>query len=184
MSTLAYTSNLINWKYLRLNFLLGVSYNYVSDVDAICDSNISLTSVLVDNYCNLEPDYLEIRCSVGYHGDISPVLEFNHHNRDVMASTEVSRTSTSNTTTISRTLKASIDLDGTNFACSVKDAEPGRKETICVTDDISVMCEIYFIIANFELPFTRSRDVNEATTHEAEAVAHLEILIIFIQLTY
>ena len=114
---------------------------YISVLNPKCDSNISLTKVLVGNDCNLEPDHMEIRCSVGYHGNIPPVLELNHPNRDVMASTTVYRTSTSDNSAVTRTLKASIELSGTNFACSVKGVKTGRRETTCVTDNISAMCE-------------------------------------------
>ena len=49
-----------------------------SGTKPMCTSNTSLTRVLVENDCDLEPDHVELNCSVAYRGNIPPLLEWHH----------------------------------------------------------------------------------------------------------
>ena len=40
-----------------------------------CRSNISLTNVLVENDCNLEPDSIEFNCTAAYYGNSPPMMQ-------------------------------------------------------------------------------------------------------------
>ena len=111
-----------------------------------CQSSHSLTDVLVENDCGLEPDSIELKCSVGYHGNIPPTLEWRHSSDpDVIVSSVIDNQSTRSNKIVvinSLTRKSNIRLNGTNFICSVDEVEAGQQSYGCATTKVSVMCKL------------------------------------------
>ena len=108
-----------------------------------CESNSSLADVLVDNDCGLEPDCIELTCSIGYHGNMPPALEWRHSSDPaVIVSNAISQQSmTSNKIVVinSRTRALNIRLNGTHFVCSVDEVESGEQSYGCATRNVSVV---------------------------------------------
>ena len=117
----------------------------ITDSGPRCISNTSLTDLLCTNDCNLDPDKFELNCSVVYHGNIPPVLEWRHSESSKFISfkTTIEAQSTSNhTVTIkSSTLSPSLELNGTHYICSLENVRTKRINTGCVTENIRVTCE-------------------------------------------
>ena len=113
----------------------------------VCSSNISLSSILVDNDCSLEPDHIRLDCSVASHGNRPPVLEWRHSmDPDVIIPGD------GTTSTHSVHLRPEFQWNGTNFICSIKDLQPPMQSRSCTTLNISTKCElcINFIILLLE----------------------------------
>ena len=119
--------------------------HFNSGAKPLCTSNTSLTRVLVENDCNLEPDHLELNCSVPYRGNIPPSLEWHHSsNSDVEMERYVvnSRTSADNFVAMHyMTVKLDWKFNGSNFVCSLKDVMGRNGEIGCATRNASIMCE-------------------------------------------
>ena len=123
-------------EYLETELIILVS-------NPTCESNSSLADVLVDNDCGLEPDCIELKCSVVYHGNIPPVIQWRHPlESDVILSSVVSHQSTPSNKIVvvnSLTRVSNIRLNGTHFVCSVDEVESGEQNYGCATRNISVM---------------------------------------------
>ena len=108
-----------------------------------CESNSNLADVLVDNDCGLEPDCIELTCSIGYHGNIPPALEWRHSSDpDVIVSSAMSHQSTTSNKIVvinSRTRASNIRLNGTHFVCLVDEVESGEQSYGCATRNVSVV---------------------------------------------
>ena len=118
-----------------------------------CGSNSSLTDVLVENDCHIDPDYIQLTCSLVYHGNKPPSLtwhhssmnDISHHSfHDTMPSSIFSHQSTTANSSVvinTLTLTSNIRLNGTHFICSVDETEAGEQSYGCATRTISVICE-------------------------------------------
>ena len=51
------------------------SFLLFSVYDPTCSPNINLTNVLVDNDCDIDPDYIEFNCSIAYRGNVPPAMQ-------------------------------------------------------------------------------------------------------------
>ena len=117
--------------------LVYLNENVISESAPVCTSNISLSSIVVDNDCNLEPDHIRLDCSVASHGNRPPVLEWRHSmDPDVIIPGD-------GTTSIhSVHLRPEFRWNGTNFICSIKDLQPPMQRGACGTPNISVECKL------------------------------------------
>ena len=113
-----------------------------SGTKPLCTSNSSLTRVLVENDCDLEPDHVELNCSVAYRGKIPPLLEWHHSSKsDVEMERYVVNRRTSEDNSVAMhfmTVKLDWKFNGSNFVCALKDVNEGYG---CETRNISVVCE-------------------------------------------
>ena len=120
-----------------------------SGTKPMCTSNTSLTRVLVENDCDLEPDHVELNCSVAYRGNIPPLLEWHHSSKsDVEMERYVvnRRNSTDNSVAMHfMTVKLDWKFNGSNFVCALKDVNERKG---CATENISVVCEYAFNIGH------------------------------------
>ena len=130
-------SNEVNNKNVLTILFQIYSYLFYPESAPVCSSNISLSSILVDNDCNLEPDHIRLDCSVASHGNRPPVLEWRHSmDPDVIIPGD-------GTTPIhSVHLRPEFRWNGTNFICSIKDLQPMMQSRSCSTTNISVKCEL------------------------------------------
>ena len=128
-------------EYLEMELIILVS-------NPTCESNSSLADVLVDNDCGMEPDCIELKCSVGYHGNDPPVIRWRHSvNSDIILPGAVSHQSTSSNKIVvvnSLTRASKIRLNGTHFVCSVDEVESGELSYRCATRNISVIYLVQF----------------------------------------
>ena len=107
-----------------------------------CKPNIDLSQVLVSNDCGIEPDLIDITCSLAYYGNIPPVLEWRHSNDPRVIRSSISIDASSRVLTTSRlTLQPHMRMHGTQFICSVRDVVVDEGRLSCVTPNISLMCE-------------------------------------------
>ena len=123
-------------EYLEMELIILVS-------KPTCESNSSLTDVLVENDCGLETDSIKLKCSAGYHGNIPPHLESRHSSDpDIIVSNEISHQSTASHKIVkinSLARVSNIQMNGTQFICSVDEKESEEKSYGCATRNISVM---------------------------------------------
>ena len=131
-----YTCHRDDGEYLKTELIILVS-------KPTCESNSSLADVLVDNDCGLEPDGIELTCSIGYIGNIPPALKWRHSSDpDVIVSNAISQQSTPSNKIVvisSRTRASNIRMNGTHFVCSVNKVESGEQSYGCATRNVSVV---------------------------------------------
>ena len=88
--------------------------------DPICRSNIELDEVIGQNGCNIEPDQVELECSVTYHGHISPQMEWKKVGENSSLSSGVSVVTFGNLYVSTLTLKGDISLNNSSYVCATK----------------------------------------------------------------
>ena len=118
-----------------------------SDSAPKCSSNISVTGVLIENDCGLEPDYIELNCNVGYHGNVRPTLEWRHSVTELNEEISISDISEEQPTlngfaTVQRMIvKPNFQLNGTTFHCSLATFETNERRFGCSTKSMNIICK-------------------------------------------
>ena len=108
----------------------------------ICRTNISLTNVLVENDCGIEPDNIEFNCSIAYRGNVAPDMQLQMSTIGVLDNMTVSSWTQSNTNyhSVQWVSKARRQMAGGQFRCEVRsnvvDIHPS-----CSSERVSVTCE-------------------------------------------
>ena len=130
-----------------------VLYNwYISDDNPTCRTNINLTNVLVDNDCDIDPDYIEFNCSIAYRGNVAPDMQLQMSSIGVLDN--VNNHSWEQYTTkhfsIRWASKASVQMRDGYFRCDVSNTIVGIQPT-CLTTPVSVICEYHhrFVLRNY-----------------------------------
>src|SRR5688572_30817759 len=88
--------------------------------DPICQSNIELDEVIGQNTCNIEPDEVELECSVTYHGNIPPQMEWKKVGENSSTQLEVSVVTSRNHFVSTLKLKGDIALNNSSYVCETK----------------------------------------------------------------
>ena len=107
-----------------------------------CQPNIDLDHVLVENDCRIDPDRIELTCSVEYNGNRPPTLEWRHSSSPQILPSNSHSGSTGPARSI-LIVQPDMSLNGSHYACSVKDLITCEGGCGCVTKNISVMCKCF-----------------------------------------
>ena len=102
-----------------------------------CRTNISLTNVMVDNDCDIDPDYIEFNCSIAYRGNVPPDMQLHMSSIGILVPVKVHAASF---LSVVGTAKASRQMKGGQFECQVMGSMVGKQPT-CSSQTVSVMCE-------------------------------------------
>ena len=107
-----------------------------------CHPNISLTNVLVENDCDLEPDPIEFNCTAAYYGNLAPVMQLQFTSIGVLNEVTVHnwKESTTNYIRVRWAAKASWRMKDGQFECEVKNITAGSNPS-CSSSKVSVMRE-------------------------------------------
>ena len=115
---------------------------HISVYDPTCSTNINLTNVMVDNDCDIDPDYIEFNCSIAYRGNVAPDMQLQMSSIGVLDNATVRNWTQSTTTYMSVvwTSKASWRMRDGRFRCEVTNTMVGIKPS-CSSTPVSVICE-------------------------------------------
>ena len=116
---------------------------YIPDDNPTCRTNIS--HVLVDNDCDIDPDYIDFNCSIAYRGNVAPDLQLQMSSIGVLDNVTVQTWQQFTTTYMSVvwTSKASWRVRDGQFRCKVTNTMIGIQPS-CSSARVSVMCEYEF----------------------------------------
>ena len=107
-------------------------------------SNIVLADVIGENDCGIDPDVLQLQCSVVYSGNFVPVLLWQNSGEHVMIGTNVSTSiqdETNHITVSTLTVIANMGLNDTYFTCQVVGSQSVGVVPESKTEKITVHCE-------------------------------------------
>ena len=115
---------------------------YILVNDPTCRTNTSLTNVLVDNDCDIDPDSIEFNCSIAYLGNVPPVMELQMSSIGVLDNVAVGSWTQSDTNfhSVQWVSKARRQMGDGQFQCEVRNMMMGIHPS-CSTEKVSVMCE-------------------------------------------
>ena len=131
-----------NFHFMFHQFYALYEPTYISVNDPTCRTNPSLTNVLVENDCDLDPDNIEFNCSIAYRGNVPPDMQLMMSTIGVLDNVTVSSWVQSNTNyhLVQWVSKARRQMRDGRFQCEVRttvvDIPPS-----CSTEKVSVMCE-------------------------------------------
>ena len=135
----------MRFQLLIIFFMSPILYKlYISVAAPVCRTNISLTNVLVDNDCDIDPDYIEFNCSIAYHGNVAPDMQLQMSSIGVLDNVTV-RTWPQSTTTYMSVIwasKANRRMRDGRFRCEVRNIMVGIQPT-CSSTPVSVICEYH-----------------------------------------
>ena len=131
----------VRYKYLHSE-LNDITRN-ISDAPPVCSSNVSLEEVMIENDCDIEPDYVQLRCSIIYSGNVVPVLKWNCSSELNDLSKEWTTTNQFNRTETVLTFKASKRLCDKQLACAVQTTATS-KPSECVLPRLSIQCRYHY----------------------------------------
>ena len=119
-------------KYLFFNILVN---------NPTC-TNTSLTNVLVENDCDLDPDNIKFNCSIAYRGNVPPDMQLMMTNIGVLDDVSNSSWTQSNTNyhSVQWVSKAKRQMRNGRFQCEVRNTMVDIHPS-CSSEKVSVMCE-------------------------------------------
>ena len=108
-----------------------------------CSSNVSKDGAVGENTCNIEPDVVEMTCSVKYRGNSSPSLAWRDEGTKSVIQSGVSSTSEPTRSNITLVMKASSTLNQHTFYCVVvnKPKQYLSGNYSCSGPKMKVMCK-------------------------------------------
>src|SRR6218665_363286 len=121
--------------FFQLHFLVS----YVEDDDPICQSNVGLHDVIGQNACNLKRDEVNISCSVTYHGNIPPRIEWKRIEDDINITGAISSVVFANTYTSTLILENGIPLHNSAYVCQINGKTVNQYK--CISEAIRLSCE-------------------------------------------
>ena len=86
----------------------------------MCHSNASADGAVGENTCNIEPDIVQLSCSVNYRGNLAPLLAWKDSGTGERVDRGlVSNTSSETTSQLTLVMEAKADFNKVSFRCSV-----------------------------------------------------------------
>ena len=119
----------------QLHFLVSS----VADDDPICQSNVGLHDVIGQNACNLKRDVVNLSCSVTYHGNIPPRIEWVRIEDGINITGTISPVVSANTCTSTLILENDISLHNSAYACQINGTTGNQYK--CISEAIRLSCE-------------------------------------------
>ena len=106
-----------------------------------CSSNVSKDGAVGENTCDIEPDVVEMTCSVKYQGNSSPSLAWRDEGTKSAIQSGVSSTSEPTRSNITLVMKANSTLNQRSFYCEVVNTQKPSDNYSCSASKIKVMCK-------------------------------------------
>jgi hypothetical protein len=104
--------------------------------DPVCKSNMRSNGVIGPNSCGIEPEEVELSCSIKYHGNSLPVLQWRVSGvNQCIPDGRFKVTPINNEVIYSLTIKGSLDLRNSSFICQT--TRTSQKHYSCSSDAIS-----------------------------------------------
>jgi hypothetical protein len=124
--------------------------------DPTCRPNTSLANVLVENDCDIDPDYIEFNCSIAYRGNVPPDMQLQMSNIGVLDNVTVSSWVQSNTNyhSVQWVSIARRQMMDERFQCEVRNTMVDVPPS-CSSEKVSVM---YFYKTNRTRKITYNKD--------------------------
>lgn len=96
----------------------NVDYNiFLTEQGPICQSSKMTNTVIGPNSCGIEPDNLVLTCTVQYHGNEVPILEWRNLVSNDTISKGITRGSNDTYVTLSLTMTVDNSIDDTSYLC-------------------------------------------------------------------
>lgn len=118
-------------------FLLSL---HLKDNDPDCQSNIKPDGVIGQNKFNITPDEVQLTCTVTYHGNIPPALEWKKiGDCNATDDSAASPVIYDNRLIYNLNLKGHSSLDNSSYVCQTKKSTQNQYK--CISKKIKVLCE-------------------------------------------
>ena len=111
----------------------------VDDSDPMCQSNVGLHDVIGQNVCNLKRYEVNLSCSVTYHGNIPPGVEWIRTEDDINITGSISPMVSANTYTSTLILENDISLHNSAYVCQINGTTQNQYK--CVSEAIRLSCK-------------------------------------------
>ena len=108
------------------------------DADPICRSNKALDEVIGQNSCNIEPDIVELECSVEYHGNTPPQLEWKKIGDNSSTPLRVSVVTSRNHFVSTLKVNGDIALNNSSYVCEARRTTHAPYK--CLSEVINILC--------------------------------------------
>jgi len=108
-----------------------------------CTHNISDVMVATD-ICGLglQPDYINVNCSVDYHGNKAPALKCNQEDAIPTTSSEITHpTNVSSRITYSLTMQVNNTMNGTHVSCHIPNV--GHSDLTWLSPLFNILCKSF-----------------------------------------
>ena len=100
-----------------------------------------------ENSCGMAPDYLLLKCSLGYFGNIAPTLEWRaRDNGDVIGTGSYITKANVVTSALTVSTLQSFAADTSKFSCRVKMPQPHA--LMCKPEAIRILCKSFYYRAS------------------------------------
>ena len=105
----------------------------------MCHSNASADGAVGENTCNIDPDIVQLSCSVNYRGNMAPLLAWKDSRTDDGVGTGIiSNTSTKTMSQLTLVMEAKADFNKVAFQCSVVNRQKIHQIRNYSCDDIKI----------------------------------------------
>src|SRR6218665_2309852 len=142
-SNLSLRSVILHWHIILTFpkiFKLGC-YCYICHQEAypVCRSNKELDEVVGQNTCGIEPDIVELECSVKYRGNIPPQMEWSKIGQNISTPFPVSVVTSNNRFVSTLKLIGDIALSNSSYVCGTKRTSVATYN--CTSEVIKIFCK-------------------------------------------